>query len=734
MSFENKADINRVDICNNKEDFSTGKLVYNPNLIMISIKKKNESNDKPVIYCFTMKEIEEYILIDRFFPHHEYEVKHYSGTGFLEAKENGQYYTPSQMEEIKIWNLKNRETKSDWIYNIPYLNVFVDHTFNDCIEKGKNSIVLTPKEEKYIFKSYGRSAVKGFKAKIYSAEAVARCEMISPFLNEEERQSCDDTSTLKSENENLSLEEEEEESEEEKKKREEYILETQRKMEALKKERGNQRVDYIDDYRQEKKIEDGQIYITRYANDYSDDVYFNENIPTTEFYDEAKRLKVKKWFNHNKVLHRQTGPAIIYEINGFVTDERWIKNGLFHRKDEPAIISYFPNSNRIQSESWMINGAPPLGSIHRKEYFNNENHSLFLTVEYKDNHQDGIIKGYYDTGKIFFEKIKNKAVIFADTMDLKMDPPQLALLEYNFQTKTLMVENKILSNISRKMIIARKSMKTMFIRNEKVIKEFELDIDTKNLFLKIYENEAIKILKNYKKFYEIIEDKKMDTFKLSNYKDPVSADSDDIKNRNSSYAIQVWYPNGNQKEIVSYDEGLIFNSKVGSYKRWNENGDMVYNFFKTNKKGVYPYKDDKLCIIKFGDHITGQKALNEKGDMLQMKTFKKTDDEKEIINFEKNLKDFKPDLSLIYKRDFMDNQFIDREMTCLFVLRNLLNMNNWDEENKLYQFLALFENDFITNIPNDIISRIQENYPEYDETYFDFEKTDDNEILEVISN
>ena len=54
----------------------------------------------------------------------------------------------------------------------------------------------------------------------------------------------------------------------------------------------------------------------------------------------------KYWYNKQKELHREDGPAIEYAIGS----KYWYKNGLLHREDGPAVEC--ANGNK----SWYVEG------------------------------------------------------------------------------------------------------------------------------------------------------------------------------------------------------------------------------------------------------------------------------------------------------------------------------------------------------------------------------------------
>lgn len=55
-----------------------------------------------------------------------------------------------------------------------------------------------------------------------------------------------------------------------------------------------------------------------------------------EIHDEGTKNERTLWFNEDKHLHREDGPAVIYK-NGY---KEWRINGLYHREDGPAVTRY----------------------------------------------------------------------------------------------------------------------------------------------------------------------------------------------------------------------------------------------------------------------------------------------------------------------------------------------------------------------------------------------------------
>lgn len=139
----------------------------------------------------------------------------------------------------------------------------------------------------------------------------------------------------------------------------------------------------------------------------------------------------KRYYNKNKELHREGGPAI--EINKKVKKiyvqgyrgiiekplEVWCENGKIHREDGPAVITK-------EKEEWFLNGirhrlnGPAIkfnngseywykdGELHRRsgpayiakyEYFNKDTHKIWF-VDGQKHRLDGPAEIWYCKGKI----------------------------------------------------------------------------------------------------------------------------------------------------------------------------------------------------------------------------------------------------------------------------------------------------------------------------------------------
>lgn len=710
------------NMCKNPEDFYGSRFDYGSNLIMIKSPSSQSANDT-FIYCFTLNEIKT-ILNDkeqRFYRHHEYEVKHYRGIDFVNINdEENDYLTSEQRNEVRSFNEESRRNKEKWIYNIPYISAYVDYSFMKCIEDGKNSIVLVQHPEPiYIFKSFGRSGNKDLKIYLCSAYPIARCEMIEPFLNENEKANCDDTSTFDEEKEKEIKEsipenevENEVENEEKKRKVEEYILETRRKMEEIKRSRGGDSIDYIGDYRQETKVyPDGKKIINRYFGEEDYDFY-DENIPTFESErKDENETKILKWYKNGN-LHRETGPAFITIQKGFVKSETWYKNGKINREDGPALTMYYPKSKKIYEHAWLRDGLPILESPARKIYYFNDTNSIMFEITIS---KDGIknVKSYYENGNLFYSQNGNNIILHKNANH----SPEMGIVKYDEQQKTIRFESMI-GNIQKNVEISREKCLIKYTSNDIRMKEIDFKPNLGDISLKVFINNELKILKTLRIFYKQNEGTALKrNYLLNNNTQPTSQDSDDIKNRNETYAVQVWYPNGVQKEIVSYVKGVITNPRVGSLKRWYPNGKMHLNLFKFNQEGNFPFKNNDICIIKYEPKSIGQKALDEKGNMISIKLIPDT---KDTIDEKNDLIEFKPDLSIIKKRDEFDKNFIEFEMGVINTLLFLISDSIRNDDTEMFRYLRILNEEYISNMPPEIVKRIRGDYPEYDIDYLGF--------------
>ena len=61
-----------------------------------------------------------------------------------------------------------------------------------------------------------------------------------------------------------------------------------------------------------------------------------------------------RYFNENKKLHRDDGPAVIFKLG----EEYWYKNGLLHRVDGPAITKLIPVGYKLYYQN---------GYLHRED-------------------------------------------------------------------------------------------------------------------------------------------------------------------------------------------------------------------------------------------------------------------------------------------------------------------------------------------------------------------------------
>ena len=102
----------------------------------------------------------------------------------------------------------------------------------------------------------------------------------------------------------------------------------------------------------------------------------------TDYYENGN-IHYKKYYNINKQLHNENGPAEIhYYENGNMRYEEYYINGELHRKDGPAIINYYENGNILckiyysNNELHNENGPAVIGYskdglIECKEYYIN---------------------------------------------------------------------------------------------------------------------------------------------------------------------------------------------------------------------------------------------------------------------------------------------------------------------------------------------------------------------------
>jgi hypothetical protein len=67
---------------------------------------------------------------------------------------------------------------------------------------------------------------------------------------------------------------------------------------------------------------------------------------------EIDKYGTQRWYNSNKSLHRENGPAVIHADG----TQQWYVNGKWHRTDGPAMI--YPDGAQL----WYING-----DLHRKD-------------------------------------------------------------------------------------------------------------------------------------------------------------------------------------------------------------------------------------------------------------------------------------------------------------------------------------------------------------------------------
>lgn len=92
---------------------------------------------------------------------------------------------------------------------------------------------------------------------------------------------------------------------------------------------------------------------------YSKSICSHLDVPSIIVYYPNGQISVKKWYNRNEELHRESGCAYIkYNKNGQIESQSWWKNGNLHRDtvhDGPAYIHYYDNGQFDYLE-WHKNG------------------------------------------------------------------------------------------------------------------------------------------------------------------------------------------------------------------------------------------------------------------------------------------------------------------------------------------------------------------------------------------
>src|SRR3989344_9021485 len=67
-------------------------------------------------------------------------------------------------------------------------------------------------------------------------------------------------------------------------------------------------------------------------------------------------IKEEIWLRHGK-RHCFTGPAVTsYYNSGLKREEEWFINGKLHRVSGPAVIRYYPDGKTKKEEGWVVNG------------------------------------------------------------------------------------------------------------------------------------------------------------------------------------------------------------------------------------------------------------------------------------------------------------------------------------------------------------------------------------------
>jgi len=86
------------------------------------------------------------------------------------------------------------------------------------------------------------------------------------------------------------------------------------------------------------------------------------------------------WLKQGKILHRENGPAMIYDhCDNNNSNHQWWINGERHRLDGPAVVSA---SQHILCEWWVegmrhrLDGPAHISSFEEKYYINNVQYSI----------------------------------------------------------------------------------------------------------------------------------------------------------------------------------------------------------------------------------------------------------------------------------------------------------------------------------------------------------------------
>jgi len=90
-----------------------------------------------------------------------------------------------------------------------------------------------------------------------------------------------------------------------------------------------------------------------------DSVKFIDNDGDTWWFKNAGKNKRYGWYRAYGEIHRIKGPALIIRSSAFYKQDKWCRNGKFHREDGPAYIDYTNGK-----EGYCLNGV----SMSRAEH------------------------------------------------------------------------------------------------------------------------------------------------------------------------------------------------------------------------------------------------------------------------------------------------------------------------------------------------------------------------------